>query len=187
MMFKQHRPWHSRRVLGISLGVLSAMAVGALVLAGFNDVMALTNSERFCISCHEMNDTVYQEYRQSAHFKTQSGVGASCPDCHVPQAFWPKLVRKVQASAEIYHKLVGTIDTPEKFEARRKLLAERVWQTMRETDSRECRSCHLHERMALELQDKRTRKKHGAERMLKRGETCIDCHQGLVHELPEEV
>jgi nitrate/TMAO reductase-like tetraheme cytochrome c subunit len=39
--------------------------------------------------------------------------------------------------------------------------------------------------MELKMQDKSARKKHSRERMLERGETCIDCHKGIAHELPE--
>ncbi len=173
--------------LGLPAGSVLAGLIGILLWSGFSAALELTNQESFCISCHEMHNTVYQEYQQSPHFKTLSGVTASCPDCHVPQPLLPKLVRKLQASNDLYHSLVGTIDTPEKFEARRKVLAERVWASMKETDSRECRACHTLARMDLEGQDKRTRKKHGAERMASRDETCIDCHKGIAHQLPKEL
>lgn len=160
--------------------------LGVLFWGGFNTALELTSSESFCISCHEMRDTVYQEYRQSVHFKTVSGVVATCPDCHVPKSLLPKLLAKVKASADIYHSLMGTIDTPEKFNARRKIMAERVWDRMQTTDSRECRSCHNQQRMSFDLQDKQASKKHQPERMALRGETCIDCHKGIAHELPDE-
>lgn len=161
--------------------------VGIALSVGFNSVVALTNTESFCISCHEMRDTVYKEYQQSPHYKNASGVIATCPDCHVPKQFMAKMVRKVRASNELYHTLLGTIDTPEKFEARRKVLAERVWASMKETDSRECRSCHSATHMALNSQSVQARKKHDSERMASRGETCIDCHKGIAHQLPKDI
>jgi nitrate/TMAO reductase-like tetraheme cytochrome c subunit len=39
--------------------------------------------------------------------------------------------------------------------------------------------------MALADQDKSAQKKHTLERKLKKGETCIDCHKGIAHALPE--
>ncbi len=187
---KRLRVWRpSRRwyALGIPVGGYLALLIGMLLWGSFNRLLEVTNTESFCISCHEMRDSVYKEYQQSPHFKTVSGVGASCPDCHVPRPFLAKLERKLLASNDLYHTLVGTIDTPEKFEARRKVLAERVWAFMQASDSRECRACHSESRMALQQQDKRTRKKHNPERMASRGETCIDCHKGIAHELPAEV
>jgi len=40
--------------------------------------------------------------------------------------------------------------------------------------------------MNLELQDRSARKKHDPERLAKSGKTCIDCHQGIAHNLPED-
>ena len=101
----------------------------------------------------------------------------------MPRPWIYKIVRKIKASNELYHKALGTINTPEKFEARRLHLAERVWESMRATDSRECRNCHAFSSMDLSEQDRYARKRH--ERALAKGETCIDCHDGIAHELPE--
>ena len=38
---------------------------------------------------------------------------ATCPDCHVPRDWTHKMVRKVEASKELWGKIVGTIDTRE--------------------------------------------------------------------------
>ena len=176
----------SRWLFGIPLGALLFFVAGIIFWGGFNWSMELSNTEKFCISCHEMREFVFQEYQRSAHYANASGVRAICTDCHVPKEWIHKVVRKIKATNEVYHKVLGSIDTREKFEAKRKHLAERVWENMRATDSRECRNCHSLESMDLALQDKSARKKHDAERWAERGETCIDCHQGVAHELPEE-
>lgn len=159
------------------------VVAGIIFWGGFNTAMEATNTMTFCISCHEMRDTVYQEYKESVHYKNPSGVQATCSDCHVPKPWVYKFIRKIQASNELYHKALGTIDTPEKFEARRLYLAERVWESMRSTDSRECRNCHDFQSMDLEEQDSYASKRH--KRAVEGGETCIDCHDGIAHELPE--
>ena len=100
--------------------------------------MEATNTLGFCVSCHEMEQTVFQEYKQTIHYTNRTGVRATCSDCHVPDPWVHKFVRKVQATGELYHKVAGTIDTKEKFEDRRLYLANRVWQAMKATDSREC-------------------------------------------------
>jgi len=56
---------------------------------------------------------------------------------------------------------------------------------MKATDSRECRGCHSVQTMDVELQDTSARKKHDVERMKAKGETCVDCHQGVGHDLPK--
>ena len=98
-------------------------------------------------------------------------------DCHEPKPWAHKLVRKIKASNELLHKALETIDTREKFEAKRLELAENVWTSMKATDSRECRNCHAFETMDLTNQDKSARKKHTLQRRLVKGETCIGCHK----------
>lgn len=169
--------WASRPIL------IVGMALGIIFWGGFNTAMEATNTMTFCTSCHEMRDNVYQEYKETIHYKNPSGVQATCSDCHVPRPWVYKFVRKIKATNELYHKVIGTIDTPEKFEARRLYLAERVWESMRKTDSRECRNCHDFKSMELAEQDSYARKRH--ERALENGETCIDCHDGIAHHLPK--
>ena len=171
-----------------SLPTLALLVIGGLggiiFWGGFNTAMELTNTTEFCISCHEMEDNVYQEYKETVHFKNTSGVEATCSDCHVPRPWIYKVIRKIQASSELYHKMLGTIDTPEKFNEHRWTMANRVWKAMKETDSRECRNCHKFDSMDLSEQDRTARKKHS--RAIDEGKTCIDCHTGIAHELPDE-
>ncbi len=164
-------------------GVL--MAMGVIFWGGFNTALEATNSLGFCLSCHEMRDNIYPEYRQSPHYRNASGVRATCPDCHVPRDWGPMVLRKIRATNELYHKLVGSIDTPAKFRNRRMRLAEKVWQTMKATDSRECRNCHDEDAMKLSAQGSEARRRHEAAQLA--GETCIDCHKGIAHRLPEDL
>ncbi len=181
----------SRKImLGASVGAaLFFMLVGVIFWGGFNTAMEATNTMEFCISCHEMKDNVYKEYKETKHFSNRSGVRASCSDCHVPDPWVHKVVRKVQASKELLHKALGTIDTPEKFDAHRLVMARRVWTAMKSTDSRECRNCHDFDSMDPAEQKKRSRKQHLSG--MQSGNTCIDCHKGIAHtkvhdELTEE-
>jgi cytochrome c-type protein NapC len=79
---------------------------------------------------------------------------------------------------------MGTIDTPEKFQAKRLELAKEVWHTMQETDSRECRNCHGFDFMDLYGQGQVASEKH--RQADQEGRTCIECHQGISHQLPED-
>ncbi len=157
--------------------------LGVILWGGFNTGMEATNTMEFCISCHEMESTVYQEYKHSVHASNPSGVQATCPDCHVPKQWVPKIMRKIKASGEVYHWLAGTIDTKEKFEAKRPILANRVWASMKKSDSRECRNCHNTEIMELEGQARFAARAH--KNASEGGKTCIDCHKGIAHKLPE--
>lgn len=161
------------------------MFVGGIVFwGGFNWSMELTNTETFCISCHEMRENVYQEYKHTIHFSNRTGVRATCPDCHVPKEWIHKVIRKIGATNELFHKLRGSIDTPVKFRAKRLELAGHVWDKMAATDSRECRNCHGAGFMDLATQPVRARKMH--ELGTQWDKTCIDCHKGIAHSLPDD-
>ena len=171
-------------LLWIPTGGILMFVVGIIFWGGFNTVLEATNTEAFCISCHEMRDNVYAEYKETIHYKNPAGVRATCPDCHVPKPWIYKIRRKIQASNELYHKVAGTIDTRAKFLSHREVLAEDVWAAMKATDSRECRNCHSQASMDLAAQSKSAQKKHSAEYMRENNKTCIDCHQGIAHHLP---
>jgi len=167
-----------------SLGVLLAVGGlgGVLFWGGFHWALEATNTEKFCISCHEMRDNVYQELTKTVHFSNRTGVRATCPDCHVPKEWGPKLLRKIRASNELLHKALGTIDTPEKFEKQRKVMAERVWAEMKANDSHECRNCHNFVSMDFSKQKQWSAPVHKS--AMKEGQTCIDCHKGIAHKMP---
>lgn len=168
-----------------SLGglLLTGFIVGVLFWGGFNTAMEATNTEQFCISCHEMYDNVYQEYKETIHYSNRTGVRAVCADCHVPKDWTHKVIRKIQASRELWGKITGTIDTREKFEAKRLTLARREWARMKAVDSRECRNCHSFESMNTEAQKKRAARQHEMAREDRM--TCIDCHKGIAHHKPQ--
>lgn len=164
--------------------VLATGGIGGILFwGGFNWALEMTNTEQFCISCHEMREGPYKELQQTIHFKNRSGVRAICSDCHVPHEWFAKMRRKIQASGELYHKVMGTIGTPEKFEAQRWKLANSVWDSMKSRDSLECRNCHSKNSMDPHKQ------KEAAQIMFQESTkslTCIDCHKGIAHKLPED-
>ncbi len=175
--------WSPSGVFSLGLLLIVGFVAGILFWGGLHWAVEASNSEKFCISCHEMRDNVYEEYTQTVHYSSVSGVGAVCADCHVPKEWLPKMVRKVRATNELYHKLVGTISTPEKFEAHRAEMAQRVWDTMKANDSLECRNCHRENRFDYTLMEPKD-----AEIMqagLEAGDTCIDCHKGIAHKMPD--
>ena len=172
--------WSRRLILGTTVsGAVIFFIVGIVFWGGFNTAMEATNTTEFCIGCHEMEANVYQEYKPSIHFSNRTGVRAGCPDCHVPKPWIHKVVRKIQASKEVFSWLTGKLDTKEKFNEHRFELAQSVWHAMKSTDSRECRNCHNFESMNPEFQKPRARKQHL--NAFETGQTCIDCHKGIAH------
>ena len=164
---------------------ISLFVAGIIFWGGFNAALEATNTEAFCVSCHEMRENVLRDYEMTAHYKNRTGVRATCTDCHLPRPWVPRIVRKLASSKVLLHKLSGTVATKEKFAARRLELAQRVWRDMAATDSRECRNCHSFAYMNLDKQDASVRKNHSVDIARESGKTCIDCHKGVAHVLPK--
>lgn len=171
-----------------SVWAIAAMTLGffvfciALVIGGAAG-LAWTNTEEFCIGCHEMRNNVYAEYKGTIHDTNRTGVRAICSDCHVPREPVALVVRKMRASLELWGHLTGVVDTKEKFESHRAALAHRVWKRMKETDSIECRNCHHAEKMDPGKQSDQAKARHAKGKA--DGKTCIDCHFGIAHQEPE--
>lgn len=173
----------STRYSVLALGSIF-FVLGIIFWGGFHTGLEMTNTLEFCTTCHEMRDTVYPEYKETIHYSNRSGVRAICSDCHVPREWGPKMIRKAKASLEVWGKITGSIDTKEKFEAKRMELAGHEWARMKANNSQECRNCHNWDAMSAELQKQTPYKKHMKAK--EEGKTCIDCHKGIAHHLPKE-
>lgn len=169
-----------KKKLAIIAGIF---LLGFAAFGAMNAFFAYTNKLEFCTSCHSMQNN-FEEYKNTVHYKNASGVQAVCADCHVPKEFFPKLGAKIMAAKDVFHEVIGTVDTKEKFEAHRWEMANRVWEKMAATDSRECRTCHDFSNMDLSSQSRMARNKHS--RAPEKGQTCIDCHKGIAHIEPDE-
>ena len=182
------RLWRYLRKPSAKFSLLTLLLVGffggIVFWGGFNTAMEATNTLAFCTSCHEMRDNVYKEYQQTVHYSNRSGVRVICSDCHVPHNWTYKLIRKIQATEELWGKITGYVDTPEKFEAHRMEMATYDWKKMKSVDSRECRNCHTFDAMSSDKQKQSVYKKHMLAK--EQGQTCIDCHKGIAHHLPKE-
>ena len=182
------RAWllFSRPSRHVSLGFLTlgGFLGGVVFWGGFNTALEATNTQTFCVSCHEMYANVYQEAQRTVHFANRSGVRAGCPDCHVPHEWTDKIARKMQASKEVWGHIFGTIDTRQKFEQHRLTLAKREWARLKANDSLECRNCHSAPAMDFTRQSPRAVRIH-TEFLISGERTCIDCHKGIAHELPD--
>jgi cytochrome c-type protein NapC len=185
-IFRQYWDAFWRPAMHISLGVLTlgGFIAGIIFWGGFNTALELTNTETFCTGCHEMRDNVFAELQSTIHYSNRSGVRATCPDCHVPHKWTDKIARKMQASKEVWGHLFGTISTREKFLDHRLELAQHEWARLKANNSLECRNCHQAMSMDITKQSPRAIEAH--QRFLFTGQkTCIDCHKGIAHKLPD--
>lgn len=167
-----------------TLTMVGGGLIGGILLWGaLNTGMEWTNRSEFCLSCHEMR-IPYEELQKTVHYKNRSGTTVTCADCHVASSKTPvdyarKSTMKLIAARDVVGHILGTIDTPEKYEAHRLAMAQRVWARMKESDSRECRNCHDFKTMDPAKQKDRSVVKH--EGAIEDGKTCIDCHKGIAH------
>jgi cytochrome c-type protein NapC len=177
------RPFTKPSPLPVGIVILFFFVAGIAYMRAFDWSMDVMNTETFCIGCHEMKDNVYPAYTESIHYSNRSGVRAVCSDCHVPHKWSDKIVRKVQASKELWGKITGKIDTREKFLEHRLHLAQREWKRFEDNDSLECRNCHDQGFMSFEKQRAPGVFMHTE--MIETGQfTCVNCHKGIAHELP---
>ncbi|MFA7429572.1 MAG: NapC/NirT family cytochrome c [Rhodospirillaceae bacterium] len=182
-MIKRFWRWLTRPSGLAWSGIFLAGAAFAVIgLGGIHTALTSTQSTEFCVSCHEMT-YAYEDLKKTAHHNNTSGVRAGCSDCHVPSSGWPYLNAKILASKDLYHHLLGTLDTPEAYEEHHLGMAQAVWTRMKDNDSRECRSCHTRDAMTISTQKEEAQKRHTE--ALKTGDTCIDCHKGIAHRLPD--
>ncbi|MCR9026398.1 NapC/NirT family cytochrome c, partial [Aeromonas caviae] len=168
------KTWFWLLLLGALLGVA---ALGVTVT-----VLHKTSSTEFCVSCHSMQ-TPLAEYQGSVHFQNVKGIRAECADCHIPSEPAAYLWTKIRAVKDIYHEAIGTLDTPEKYEAHKLRMAQTVWDQLKANDSATCRSCHSYAAMDILAQRPNARAEHPV--AIKEGQTCIDCHRGVAHIMPD--
>ena len=161
---------------------LCLIGIGAGALWGTQFIMHKTSSQAFCVSCHSMSQPK-EEWESSSHFSNAKGIRAECADCHVPSEGWHYVKAKFIALKDLWYEMQGKLDNKEKFEAHRAELAKIVWDEMKATDSETCRSCHSFDAMEFSQQSKLAKQMHSDAQT--NHQTCIDCHKGIVHFLPE--
>ncbi len=182
-VFREKYPSRLKATLFIGGSLFGLAIVAGLLMTAGAAGLAWTNTEEFCIGCHEMRDNVYAEYKGTIHDTNRTGVRAICSDCHVPRPPVDLIKRKMAASFELWGHFMGVIDTKEKFESHRSQLAQNVWRRMKKTDSLECRNCHHADKMNSDLQSDKAKTRHAS--MKANGKTCIDCHFGIAHKEPD--
>jgi len=169
-----------------SFGTLvgGGLVAGVVLFGDFNAFVAYSNTESFCVGCHEMRDFPAKEIQGTIHRDNRTGFHAACADCHVPRNYFEAIGHKIYKSRELFLHMAGRLATPELFEENRMRLASHVWARMKASDSEVCRACHQ------TVWTNTTKQWGGAARThqlaAQSGDlTCIDCHQGIAHTLPK--
>ena len=84
--------WRPSRHLSLGFLTVGGFVTGIIFRGGFNTALEAANTERFCVTCHEMRDNVFAELKTTIHHSNRSGVRAheidlvggdkTCTDCH---------------------------------------------------------------------------------------------------------
>jgi cytochrome c-type protein NapC len=86
-----------KRIFVIAAAGLAVLVAAVILVIGGAAGLAWTNTESFCIGCHEMRDNVYAEFKGTIHDTNRTGVRAICSDCHVPREPGALIKRKMRA------------------------------------------------------------------------------------------
>ncbi len=169
-------------VIGASVAAAAALAAFQPVTRGF------VAQDAVCFFCHEepeynaASKVLWDGVRPITriHPATPQGGQARCADCHLPEG--------LLASAYAYTHFLTITDLfgyGHDHEAERRgpwvphaaKRAYRVRDRLMEYDSATCRTCHIES----EIKPKRKRGQKAHANALKNKETCIECHDNLVH------
>lgn len=168
----------------LTLGTIAIIAfiMGMVFWVGFNSALHHTSTQEFCISCHTMDKAPTSELMKTVHWSNPSGVTATCPDCHIPHDWTQMMGIKVAALNDIWGQITGSIDTPEKYEAKRLEMATTVWKMYDKNKSQNCKNCHQYKSMKWDQMSPLAVKQ--MKRAAETDQSCIDCHKGIAHHLP---
>ncbi|WP_044469912.1 NapC/NirT family cytochrome c [Mannheimia massilioguelmaensis] len=161
---------------------LLLLVIGAVLLFTTQYIMKATSSQEFCLSCHSMEQP-HAEYEGTVHFANAKGIRAECSDCHVPHDGIAYVKAKIVALKDVWYTMTGKLSDQDAFEKHRLEMAQRVWEDMKANDSATCKSCHSFDAMVLSDQKEAAQKMHKLAQ--ETNQTCIDCHKGIAHFMPD--
>ena len=178
----------SRRVKVIFVIAVAIVAVGGL--AAFEPVTrSFVAQDATCLFCHEDSDynaatkVLWDGLKPltKSHKATPEGGQASCVACHVPEGilgsgyFYTHALTFTDFFGRMHPSLTDRYNAPWVAPVARRAFIVR--DGMLENDSSPCRSCHIES----EIKPKRKRGQKAHKNALKNKETCIECHDSLVH------
>lgn len=171
--------WKER---GVQVAAATGVLVGVLFVFGMIEFDHLTSSEEFCTTCHSM-ELVAEPYRKSRHYNSESGVRASCGDCHVSRNLVMATWDHAMGGSDLFKQFFGPdYDDPviNLLHLPDAAFAARKWFKERGSDT--CLRCHQVD--AIQGDRPAIVQIHQSERGDK---SCVECHYNLVHRyVPEQ-
>ncbi len=160
------------------------------VLAAFEPMTrAFVAQDAVCLSCHEDSEydatstVLWDGFRPVTrpHPATKEVGQASCVSCHVPGGMldsvyvYTHILTLTDFFGRLHESVADRQQAPWVAPAARRAYAVR--DGFLENDSSPCRACHIES----EIKPKRKRGQKAHKNALKKKETCIECHDNLVH------
>jgi cytochrome c-type protein NapC len=186
-------PRNSKNSLGSGLLSFFAWALGFILLGILlvsltNAAVVWSSSDRFCGQfCHSMiwANTAYQK---SPHYHNQSGVRASCGDCHIPydsshanasEYFYLLLFKADRGAKDFWNEALRRMATKEEWEKRRPQLIASYESYLVKHNYITCRGCHSLEAFG----GPRSHMKELIHKNMVKPDAlnCLHCHSDLGH------
>ncbi|MDP4031460.1 MAG: NapC/NirT family cytochrome c [Pseudorhodobacter sp.] len=163
----------------VGIAALAGLALGVVVgVPVLDNVDRYFSSNDFCAkACHVMADTVAAEFETSTHGTSRFGVIPKCSDCHVSENLTGAMIDHALGVKDLYANVILGINTAEKFETIRTEAANTARMKFYNSDSANCRSCHV----MAEIKPEKKRGQVQHVEAIDKGITCIVCHYDLVH------
>jgi nitrate/TMAO reductase-like tetraheme cytochrome c subunit len=139
------------RLISFGLSGLAFLLLGVLLVATTDSAVVWSSSNQFCGTfCHSMT-WASVAYKRGPHYVNQSGVSASCGQCHIPYdsghatpiEYVKLLLFKADRGAkDFWNESHKTIATQEEWEKRRPALRTQFESYLTSHNYITCRGCH---------------------------------------------
>jgi cytochrome c-type protein NapC len=153
-------------VKNINKSSLLGHAIVLFIIGLFSTSMTIAEDLKVLEKCDTCHVKQASEFQESVHYINRSGVQATCNNCHAGK----KHEKGVNASKKVKKPRIEMVASE--------------WKRLKDNNSKECKTCHSPMAMDLAKQEPRSVTRH--EESFDAGNTsCINCHQGISHYLPD--
>jgi cytochrome c-type protein NapC len=169
-------------VFGLGVLVLAGFVAGVVFWGGFNTALELTNTEKFCTGCHEMRDNVFAELKSTIHFTNRSVRARAVPIATSAQV----VDRQDRAQDASLQGGLGPSIRHHRHKENSSTIGSSCATRMGTLQGQRLPGMpQLPQHRSMDIPSSR-RASVAHQRFLFTAEkTCIDCHKGIAHKLPD--
>ncbi len=132
-----------------------------------------------------------QAYQRGTHYANESGVRATCADCHIPfedrpatpfqYVFGTLWTKGIDGSQDVAAKLRGTIADRARWEAEKPRLSAQVRAWFKQTGSATCQGCHKLDAFSGQGASAVMKLEVHSGALKAATADCLQCHPGVAH------